>query len=161
MQTVSSRIWTWVTVSISYNSKHYTKDTSLHSLNCNIYFENIQKRIFMLIWIKDIYISLIHINMKILKDIYIYIYGGNKSNSNWQLQHQCKFKCLLMLYSRERQQCAVVYIICFFSFTFITQNVWMSRVRENQRQLSLHTQESTVWIFCESLPLCFPGLYNF
>ena len=37
MQSVSSRIWTRVTVSISYDDNHYTTGTSIWVLNANGY----------------------------------------------------------------------------------------------------------------------------
>ena len=52
--------------------------------------------------------------------------------------------------------------ICFFSFPFITQNVWTGE-RESWKWLSLHTQGWTVQIFCEtSLPFRLKSswLYN-
>ena len=38
MQSVSSRIWTRVAVSISYDDNHYTTGTSTNSTNNNVVF---------------------------------------------------------------------------------------------------------------------------
>ena len=63
-----------------------------------------------------------------------------------------------VFYCRERKTTMLMYknIICFFSFPFITQNVWLDEIRERQRWLKCTQAEAAVCFFCEtSLFFCF------